>query len=206
VSALVSPRKYRTARCPGCGLHEHLCVCAELPTVMLSTRFVIVQHVRERHKPTNTGRLAHRMLANSRLVHWPPPRTGSFDATAFAEPDTAYLLLFPRADATTLTPEMLRPRPGRRPCVVVLDGSWHQCSRMTRRVPRVSELGCVRLPPGPPSSWAARRQHDAHGLATIEAIIRVIEIAEGKDAAMPLVRGFLEVNRGVLRMRGRAAL
>jgi DTW domain-containing protein YfiP len=183
-------------------LHTHLCICAALPTLELSTRVVIVQHVKERQKPTNTARLAHRMLAGSRIIHF-PPEEGIFDASPLEDPDVDYDVVFPRDDAVTLTPDIARAKSGRERCYVVLDGTWRQCSRMSRRVPRVRDLRCLALPPGAPSIWGMRRQHDPRGLCTMEAIIRLLEMTEGPDAVAPLNRAFQTVAARMLYMKGR---
>jgi DTW domain-containing protein YfiP len=173
-----------------------------LPTLEVSTRILIVQHVRERRKPTNTARLAHRMLAGSRIIHW-PPQEGIFDASSLEDPETDYDLVFPREDAVTLSPNIARTTDGRSRCYVVLDGTWRQCSRMSRRVPRVREFRCLALPPGAPSIWEVRRQHDPRGLCTMEAIIRLLETTESPDAAAPLKRAFQTVAARMLYMKGR---
>lgn len=198
----VSSRKGSSGRCGCCGLHRHLCICATLPTLELRTRIMIVQHVRERQKPTNTARLAHRMLAGSRIIPW-PPQDGVFDASPLEDPDVDYDVIFPRDDAVTLTPDVARATGGREHCYVVLDGTWRQCSRMSRRVPVVRDLRCLSLPPGAPSIWGVRRQHDPQGLSTMEAIIRLLQTTESPDAAAPLQQAFQVVAARMLYMKGR---
>ena len=63
-------RKFRAERCSGCGLHPERCLCESRPSVDLATRVVFVQHNRERHKPTNTARLAQQMLVGAQLIHY----------------------------------------------------------------------------------------------------------------------------------------
>ncbi|NPC81537.1 DTW domain-containing protein, partial [Pyxidicoccus fallax] len=64
MSRRVSPRP----RCDRCNLPSHLCLCAEIPRVETRTRFLLLQHVMEIAKKSNTGRVASLALANSRLL------------------------------------------------------------------------------------------------------------------------------------------
>lgn len=187
-------------RCPDCGLHQELCACAQFPRLELGFDLVVVQHVRERGKPTNTGRLLAKMIPGVRIVHFPLiDRT--FDEEPLSRPDTDYRVLFPRDDAEVLQGV---PAPaGRRRGFVLLDGTWHQCSRMTRRVPRVRDMECVALPPGPPSIWGVRTQHDQRGMSTFEAGLRIVEIVEGEATASPLRRAFEIVTARMLFMKGK---
>lgn len=202
----MNQRKYATPRCEGCGLWPSLCLCAELPRLSLSWSVVVVQHIREAFKPSSTGKLVERVLANTHRVHW-PLIDRSFDVSPLERPDTEYRVLFPREDASLLDPQEVRTRQeaGVNTCFVVLDGTWHQCSRMSRRVPLVSEFPCVRLPDGGPSRWIGRKQHDPRGVSTFEAVARLIAAIEGDAAAQPLEHAFARLGERLQRMRSGGA-
>jgi DTW domain-containing protein YfiP len=169
----------------------------------VATRLVIVQHVRERLKPTNTGRLLQRMVPDVVLVHF-GMREPAFDETPFDDPFVDFRVLYPRDDAAVLGPGAGGQRdPGRRLGFVVLDGTWHQCSRMSRRVPRVRDFECVALPPGRRSIWTVRTQHDPRGMSTFEAAIRLIEAVEGPEVIAPLQHAFEIVTARALFMKGK---
>lgn len=200
-------RKMRAGRCERCGLHLALCVCAAFPTVGSSAALVVVRHVRERHKPTNTGRWLADMVPGTIVTHY-GQREPPFDPTALLRPDVRFCVLFPREDATVLDPEGLRRlraelSPGQRLGFVLLDGTWHQCSRMSRRVPVVQDLPCVALPPGPPSRWGVRTQHHAQGLSTFEAGLRLVALVDGPRRAAPLQAIFHELAARALFMKAR---
>lgn len=200
-------RKKRAGRCERCGLHLGLCVCERFPTVQSSAALVVVRHVRERFKPTNTGRWLADMVAGTAITHF-GQREPPFDASPLDRPDVRWHVLFPREDATVLDPEGVRRlraelRPGQRLGFVLLDGTWHQCSRMSRRVPVVSELPCVALPPGPPSRWGVRTQHDERGLCSFEAGLRLVALVDGPRRAAPLQAIFHELAARALFMKGR---
>ncbi len=197
-------RKKRKARCPGCGLWPSLCACELLPSIAMATPMVLVQHVGERFKPTNTGRLLTRMVPTLRVVHF-PLRDQPFDETPFVD-TVHWRVLFPRDDARVLQGGVPNAglEPGEKPPgFVVLDGTWHQCSRMSRRVPRVRDMDCVSLPPGPASIWSVRRQHSVQGLCTFEAALRLLELFEPPERTEPLRRGFEIVTARMLFMKNK---
>ncbi|MCY1011123.1 DTW domain-containing protein [Nannocystis pusilla] len=134
----MSSRKSSRPRCPVCGLHLERCLCAELPVLDLPTRFVLVQHNRERHKPTSTGRAAAAVL-RAPILHY-GAQDVAMETGPLTEPDLDYVVLFPSEDAQVAGPELLQTAPGRRRCVVILDGTWHQCSRMARRAAHIADF------------------------------------------------------------------
>jgi DTW domain-containing protein YfiP len=199
-------RKKRAGRCEGCGLHHALCLCARFPRAEVETPLVVVQHIRERFKPTNTGRLLQQMVSGVALTHF-GMREPPFDASALQRTDVRFHILFPREDATELSPGNVAQmraelQPGQRLGFVLLDGTWHQCSRMSRRVPVVDTLPCVSLPPGPPSRWGVRTQHDVRGLSTFEAGMRLLAALEGEAVAAPLREIFFELAARLQYMKG----
>ena len=191
----------RKPRCPGCGLPPAGCACALFPCLRFRTPIAIVQHVRERHKPTNTGKLLARMVEGTPILPW-GMREPAFDPAPLADPTIAWHLLFPRDGAPVL--DAAGPiAEGKRIGFVLLDGSWHQCSHIHRRLPAVSTLPCVALPPGPRSFWTVRTQHDEEGRSTFDAALQALELLEGRDAVAPLRRAFAEVTARQLHLKGK---
>jgi DTW domain-containing protein YfiP len=200
-------RKNRAGRCERCGLHLALCACDLFPRVESSAALVVVRHIGELHKPTNTGRWLADMVPGTVITHF-GQREPPFDATALERPDVRFCVLFPREDATVLDADGVRGlraalAPGQRLGFVVLDGTWHQCSRMSRRVPVVRDLPCVALPPGPASRWGVRTQHDARGLSSFEAGVRLVALVDGPTRAAPLQAAFHELAARMQFMKGR---
>ena len=178
-------RKYGRPRCEGCGLWPRLCMCAQIPRIETATRLVLVQRHVERFKPTNTGKLVLRAFAGAERVFF-GGRDDRVDPRIFTAHGPAYVL-FPAEDATVAAPGAVAGPPR---TVVVLDATWHQGSRMRRRVPGVADLPALALPPGPPSIWPARTQHDPRGLSTFEACTRLVACLEGQALAAPAARFF----------------
>ena len=184
-------------RCKRCQMHDSLCVCALIPRVDTRTRVVLVIHRFEHRKPTNTGRLAIECLPNSEvLVRGRKTRPSDpFVPVPGAQP----VLLFPHEDAVPLSRFAESPRPV---TLVVPDGTWRQASKVRRRLPGIEDVPCVTLPLGEPSTYRLRTEAHAHGLATIEAIARALEILEGPHAREALERVFRAMVDRTLWARG----
>lgn len=172
-----------------------------MPKVELRTPIRIVQQIRERSKPTNTARLFANMVPATPILPF-GMREPPFDEAPLLDPDIEFYNLFLRDDATPID-ELPEPAPGKTRGFVVLDGTWHQCSRMARRVPVVRDLPCVMLPPGKPSIWRVRTQHDPRGVSTFEATVRLLELVEGARAVRPLVEAFEVITARLLYLKGK---
>lgn len=207
-------RKLAARRCAGCGVHLALCRCAELPRVETSFDVLVVRNDHERGKPTNTARLIPAMLAHARLIPF-AVRGELFDAASLREPQLDYLLLFPRGEpgepdaappylSATSAGSRSLDEPGRRRALVLLDGTWGQCSRMSRRIPEIAAMPAFRLPPGPPGHWGGvRSAADPSRLCTLEALIRAVAILDGPACARPLQAHFDRVAAAMLFMKGK---
>lgn len=197
-------RKNSLARCEQCGVHQHLCVCEFLPQVSLGTgvSMLVVQNNHERNKPTNTGRLVERVIEQAQIIHY-AVRGESFDPTPLRREGVDYRVIFPRDDATELSSEQARPVGGRELCWVILDGTWGQCSRMSRRVPGLSDMPAYSLPSGPPGHWGVRKADDPSRISTFEAVMRLVEVVHGDAAARPMHDFFDRLAAAMLFMKGK---
>jgi DTW domain-containing protein YfiP len=162
-----------TNRCARCLVRRDLCLCAEVVTVPTRTSFVVVRHVLEKFRSTNTGRIALLALSNGSLVEF-----GGEDPPGSLGP-----LIGP--DAALLFPDGGRPFEGPVGTVVVVDGSWSQARRMVQRIPALRCLPRLSLPMGEalPRLRAPTRPD---GLSTIEAMVRALSLLEGEEVARPL--------------------
>lgn len=166
-------------RCERCLFQRRVCLCAAIPTLATRTRIVIVRHHLERHRSSNSGRLAHLALPNSELVE----HGGLAGPARLPALDGAWLL-FPEGEAARAAPA---PPPAQ---LVVLDATWSQARRMYRKLSALRGLPILRLPDAP---MAAARLREAPGpgrVSTIEAIARALRLLEGEDAAARLEQLF----------------
>jgi DTW domain-containing protein YfiP len=176
-------------------MHASLCVCALIPRLVTRTRLVLVIHRSEDRKPTNTGRLAAQCLVNSEVVV--RGHEGE-EAPLPLQEGSRVLLLFPAPDAIPLA-ELGDVGPA---TLVVPDGNWRQASKVRKRVPGLAGVTCVTLPAGAPSIYRLRAEAHAHGLATLEAIARAMEILEGGDVRRAMEVPFRAMVERTLWSRG----
>jgi DTW domain-containing protein YfiP len=183
-------------------MQDGLCICSALPHFTLRTRVSLVVHHREWPRTTNTGHLALRSLSNASVALWGEEGQEIPEPESIVPPGTVGYALAPSGlplDAARA--EELRAGPP--VTLVVADGSWRQATKMNRRVPALSVLPRLALPPGPPSVYQLRVEPFEHGLATFEAIARALGILEGRDVQAALEQAFRLMVQRTLITRGR---
>ncbi len=162
-------------KCPRCLLQQRVCLCAAIPAVATRTQVVIVRHHLERHRSSNSGRLAHLALPNSVIVdhggHEGPARLPALEGA---------WLLYPLGEPTVRCPE---PAPHQ---LIVLDATWSQARRMYRKLGALRGLPTLCLPEAPMPAARLRESPGPGQVSTIEAIARALRILEGDAAASPL--------------------
>ncbi len=187
----VYPAMNSIPRCSICGVHQHLCFCADFPVYAPRTRFLFLQHTQEAQKPTNSARLACRILSTASIIPWsrtdPPP---------FPE-DT--ILLYPSVDATPLTPDDLSGSSQ----VVIPDGTWSQASRIARVLQNRPLLRRI-LPVGNATAWTVRQSDDPERISSAQAAAMVLQLAGETESAHFLYQAVAESGRRILAMRGMA--
>jgi len=177
-------------RCGVCGLHLEICLCRDLPVFAPPLPLVFLQHVQEATKPTNTARLACRILSTASILAW--------DRTRPPAPAPGAILLYPLDGAPELSPEDLASSPP----VFVPDGTWAQGSRMANVLSHHPGWNPRRLPEGTLARWSVRRSGAADRVSTAQAAASVLAVAGHAAAAECLLATLEEVGTRLLRMRG----
>jgi len=156
-----------------------VCLCAAIPTIETRTRIVIVRHHLERHRSSNSGRLAHLALPNSEIVE----HGGAGGPAALPRLDGAWLL-YPQGEVTREVPAVPPAQ------LVVLDATWSQARRMFRKLAALRGLPILRLPDAPMPAARLRESPAPGRVSTIEAIARALRLLEGDEVAAPLEQLF----------------
>ena len=174
------------------------CLCGDLPNIRTQTRVVVVSHVFELARTTNTAHFARLMLPELELV----ARGGRSPVVWPSTAPQRAMLLYPDPAAQTLEPYWAHIEGPL--TLVVPDGSWPQARRAARRDPLLRDLPRLQLPPGPPTRFLLRDQtRSPQHLCTLEAIARALGIIEGDHVERALIAGLdLFVTR-ILASRGR---
>lgn len=176
------PRDERS-HCPRCYQRREICICPILPTVKTRTEFIILRHIYEAERPSNTGRLVALTMPHSRIIP-----CGGGTRIGLSPIDNG-LLIFPGTwllwpdgvgqhphDGDTIPPDR----------VVVIDATWQQARRLYSTTPALRLLPRMVLPAPLRCRERLRKQHRSEGMSTIEAVAAAVAILEGADVAKPL--------------------
>ena len=189
-------RRTRDRLCSRCCLRKDICVCTVLPLVRTQAEFLILRHIREANRPSNTGRLVALIMPNSRIVPWggEDGAGSSFYENELKEPGT--WILWPDGPGGE---RVLKETPKR---VAVLDATWHQARRLYTRSEVLRTLPRLVLPAPDRDRERLRKQHRPDGMSTIEAVAAAVAKLEGAEKAEPLEKLYDEVVRRTFTVRG----
>lgn len=187
-----TPEPVQGAPCPRCLLRAAWCLCTVIPTVPTRAEVLILRHVKERRRVSNSARAAALALPRCAVVELGAPGA-VVDVEALCTPGTA--LLYPDAGPRWEGPAA----PAR---LLVLDGSWSQVRSMVRRWPALSRLPRLPLDPVTRPGLRMRRQHREDGLSTLEALALALGQLEGEDRAAPLLALYDALSARVWASRG----
>jgi len=190
--------------CPSCRLQGWLCVCAYAPRMTTRTSLVLIVHIRDLGRTSNTVRLLSLAIRDATvLCHgaYPTPADPAAHVPAGATP----VVLFPGHGARPLTPELVASLPSP-PALVVPDGNWRQASRMVKRLSLLAGAVKVALPDRAFAGMAVRRNQEGHHMSTYEAVAQALGILEGEAVAGPLFDFYRRATDRMLLVRGKLRL
>lgn len=198
----MSPERDPTP-CPSCRLHGWLCLCAQAPRTATRTSLLLIVHVHELGRTSNTARLLTLAVRDATLVGHggkEPPIDLASRLPAGATP----VVLFPGRGARTLTPELVASLPSP-PALVVPDGNWRQAARMVKRLPLLADAVKVALPARAFEGAALRRNRPGR-MSTYEAVAQALGVIEGEAVAGTLFDFYRRVTDRMLLVRGKLRL
>lgn len=182
--------RHNLPRCERCRFPEP-CLCPDIPSVRAPFELLVVRHVSDRSKLSNTGLWAALAIEGARLVNHGDP-TG---ATELPDLGEGAALLFPSPTAVT-PPWPTVPR-----LLVVPDGTWTQARRMVQRLPALQRLPRLSLP-APPPGPRMRRAKVEGGMSTLEAVAGALAAAGAAPEARRLLALHATGVERVLRLKG----
>ena len=150
-----------SVRCPRCQLPLRWCVCAAHADVASPLQVDVLVHHRERHRPSSTGNLIHRVVSGARQHEWRRERGLTADEVRVGGREL--WILHPQGETVPATsaPEQVQ--------LLFLDGSWREASAMAQEVRGWGRL--VSLPMSGESRYWLRSQADAKRFSTVEALL-----------------------------------
>jgi DTW domain-containing protein len=186
------------SHCPLCYQRREICICPILSKVQTRTEFLILRHIYEAERPSNTGRLVALAMPNSRII---PCGGGTriglkpIDDEFLRTPGT--WLLWP--DGTGAQPDISDILPPSR--LVVIDATWQQARRLYNTLPVLRTLPKLALPAPIRCRERLRDQYRSDGMSTIEAVAAAVTRLEGAEAARPLEELYDELVRRTISLR-----
>jgi DTW domain-containing protein len=182
-------------RCRRCWLREAFCLCGDLPALSPKVGVLVVRHVNEGRKSTNTARIAALALGDYASEHL---FTDDPVATNESLPDLSGAWLVYPGEGFMVSPET--PAPSR---LVFVDGTWRQSRRMVKKLTRLHALPRLALPLTTAGAVMRLRTTAVEGArSTLEAIADAYAVIGEADVAQALSRlSTLYVER-VLKARG----
>ena len=192
------------APCPACRLPGWLCVCAHAPRVTTRTPLLLIVHVHDLGRTSNTARLLALAVPDAVLIRH-GDRGGPADPASGVPAAATPVVLFPGRGAEPLTPALVAALPSP-PALVVPDGSWRQAGRMVKRLPLLAAAAKVALPDRAFAGPALRRNRPGHRMSTFEAVARALAVLEGEAVAGPLLDFYRRATDRMLLVRGKLRL
>ena len=154
------------------------CFCDAIRAIPTRLHIVIVRHVRELWRSSNTGRIAAMALDNCTLLDF-----GAIDpAGAPLALDVAPLVT---AGARVLAPGVPGPVDGV-DTLFVLDGTWSQVRSMRARLAPLTGMPALAIPVGVAAARRMRRGNEPDQLATMEAIAAALDVVGEPEPAREL--------------------
>jgi DTW domain-containing protein YfiP len=203
MSELKLHRKRKTkAPCPGCYLHQSLCICESIPILQLKTKIALIVHAKELKRTTNTGRLALRVLVNSEMRVRGEGRE-RLNVSDILDPRYRSFVFYPSLDAIELTSELVHS--SEQPIqLIVPDGNWRQASKVHSRHEELRLLPRVKISSKNQSEAHLRAETTESGMATLEAIAHALRIIEGEEVFEKIIGVYNAKLRATLIGRGQA--
>lgn len=164
--------------CCHCLLPKGNCVCSQSPRLESGVDFCVLMDEREPAKASNTGKLIADALDSTGVFIWSRTAPDRALLELLASPTHQPYLVFPGEYATPLQQVVTRiSAEGRRPLLVILDGTWAQARKMLRKSPYLQALPMLSLDEAGASRYRLRRSARTEHLCTLEVAQACLELA-----------------------------
>ena len=191
-------------RCPDCQMGEFACMCAWRPTAASNIDFVLLMHRKELFKPTNTGRLIVDVFPTTRAFVWNRLQAPEDLKAMLRDPARECFVVFPGEESAKNARKVVHSLPptNKKITLIVLDGTWKQCSRMVGLSRWLDGIPCLSLPETLVRSYAVRDSGKSDRFSTAEAAISCLLLAGEEYPARVLQHYFTVFNQHYLATRG----
>lgn len=179
-------------------------MCAHAPRVAIRTTLLLVVHVHDRGRTSNSVRLLTLAVRDAAILGH-GDRAGPPDPAARLPAGTTPVVLFPGRGARPLTPDLVASLPSP-PALVVPDGNWRQACGMVKRLPLLAGAVKASLPARDFAGPAMRRNREGQRMSTYEAVAQALGVLEGEAVAGRLMDFYRRAVDRMLLVRGQLRL
>lgn len=187
--------------CPTCLQPKFGCYCKYIRRFYPEIDFVILIHPIEVRRRIATGRMAHLILENSKLISGQDYSRNDEVNCLIADSDRHCVILYPGIHSKNLS--LLSPDdryalfpPSKKLTLFVVDGTWATARRTMHQSENLKELPKVCFSPQSPSTFRVRKQPNSICYSTIEAIHHTVDLigeSQGFDTSKRTQDNLLEV-------------
>ncbi|EKF9166127.1 DTW domain-containing protein [Vibrio cholerae] len=176
-------------RCLYCLVELTHCLCAHQPDIESQVAVLLIVSENEVFKPSNTGRLIADTVKETHVYQWSRTEPNPEMLALLSNPAYYPVLIFPAETEEDKT-RVLSPIPtefaGKKPLLVLIDGSWREAKRIFRKSPYLAPLPWVSVEPERLSQYIMRKSENEQHLATAEVASLVLEMFGDRHSAMTL--------------------
>lgn len=190
-------RGSRITRCPFCHVGTQHCLCDYQPDLDTHVAVLLIVSENEVFKPSNTGRLIADTIQETYVYQWHRTEPDTDMLALLANPDYFPVLVFPaenETDQKRVLTQVPQHATGRKPLLILLDGSWREAKRIFRKSPYLCGLPMVSIEPDSLSRYMMRKSDNEKHLATAEVASLVLD-KFGEQVAAQTLRLWFEAFR-----------
>lgn len=194
-------------RCHDCQMAEYACICQWRPVLASQVDFALLVHRKELFKPTNTGRLIADVFPHTPVFLWSRLNAPAGLDELLKDPARECYIVFPANESEAVGRKIVRSLPAtasgpKKITLILLDGSWKQCSRMIALSRWLDGVPCLKLPDAFVKSYLMRDSGRDDRFSTAEAAISCLLLAGENRPAQIFQHYFSLFNQHYVATRG----
>jgi DTW domain-containing protein len=178
-------RGIKVKRCPLCQLMPAHCICDSRPSRQSEIDFILLYHLDEIFKPTNTGRLIADTFPNNTYAFChsrTQPEQALLDL--LNDPNRECVIIFPASEELDRKVISKVPSVGnKRLTFILIDGTWRQGRRMFNGSQWLKDCLVLKLDPEDKTLYATRKAAcDSHMSTAESAALGLMNAGEAEGA------------------------
>jgi len=141
-------------------------------------QLILLTHLRETYKTSNTGQLISRVISNVRTIIWQRTEADEILLKLIAEGEIALVFQQEKSIPSDNISQFKH--------FILIDGTWQEARKIYNRSPYLHDLPCIQFTTDKKSRYNLRRNQLDGGLCTAECAIELL-VATGLSAEAGLL-------------------